>query len=170
MTPLLRLARRNLSRHRRRTVLLGLAGALGVVALLLIAGLSTGFVHWMIENAVLAKLGAIQVHKAGYAKAAVATPLALAFDDAPALRARISSVPGVAAVSGRILFSGLVGSPRGQTNFVGRGLDAEAEARVCPRAFDDFLGGPDLPPGAVVVGAALLQSLGVKAGDRVQLQ
>lgn len=170
MNALVRLAGRNLSRHRRRTVLLSLAGALGVAALLLLAGLSTGFVSWLIENSVLAKIGAIQIHRAGYAKSAMATPLSLAFVDSPQLRAKISGVAGVTAVSGRLLFSGLVGSPRGQTNFVGRGVEPDAEMRVCPRAFDDFVGGASLPEGSVVVGGALLKSLGVAAGDRVQLQ
>ncbi len=170
MTTLLRLARRNLARHRRRTVLLTGVGALGVVALLMIAGVSTGFLRWMVETAVLGKVGAIQVHRAGYAKAANATPLSLAFDDTPELRARLSGVPGVTAVSGRIVFSGLVGSARGQANFVGRGLEPDAESKVCPRAFDDYLAGAALPAGTVVVGAALLQGLGVKAGDRVQVQ
>lgn len=170
MNALVRLAARNLARHKRRTVLLTLVGSLGVVALLLIAGISTGFIRWMVDNAVLSKIGAIQVHRAGYAKSALATPLALAFDDTPELRAKLSAVPGVSAVSGRILFSGLVGSPRGQINFVGRGLEPEAEAKVCPRAFDDFLAGASLPAGTVVVGKALLGSLGVSAGGRVQLQ
>lgn len=170
MNALLRLAARNLKRHLRRTVLLTLVGSLGVVALLLIAGISTGFIRWMIDNAVLSKIGAIQIHRAGYAKSALATPLALAFEDTPALRGRIAAVPGVSAVSGRILFSGLVGSPRGQINFVGRGLEPDAESRVCPRAFDDFLAGASLPAGTVVVGKALLGSLGVTAGGRVQLQ
>ena len=170
MNALVRLAGRNLSRHRRRTVLLSLAGALGVMALLLLAGLSTGFLTWLIENSVLAKIGAIQVHRAGYAKSAMATPLSLAFVDSPQLRAKISSVAGVTAVSGRLLFSGLVGSTRGQTNFVGRGVEPDAEVRVCPRAFDDFVAGASLPEGSVVVGGALLKSLGVAAGERVQLQ
>ena len=170
MNALLRLAGRNLSRHRRRTVLLSLAGALGVAALLLLAGLSTGFVTWLIENSVLAKIGAIQVHRAGYAKSAMATPLSLAFVDSVELRAKISGVEGVTALSGRLLFSGLVGSERGQTNFVGRGVEPAAEALVCPRAFDDFLDGTALPEGSVVVGGALLKSLGLKAGDRIQLQ
>ncbi len=170
MNALLRLAARNLSRHRRRTMLLTLAGALGVTALLLLAGLSTGFVTWLIENSVLAKIGAIQVHRVGYSKTAMATPLSLAFADTPQLRARISAVEGVTALSGRLLFSGLVGSQAGQTNFVGRGVERDAEARVCPRAFDDFLQGASLPEGSVVIGGALLKSLSLKAGDQVQLQ
>lgn len=170
MNALVRLAARNLSRHRKRTFLLALAGALGVTSLLLIAGLSTGFVRWLIENSVLAKVGAIQIHRVGYSKAAVATPLELAFDDTPALRTKLVGVPGVTGVSGRIVFSGLVASDRGQTNFLGRGIEPEAEATVCPRAFDDFLGGPSLPEGTVAVGGALLKSLGLAAGERVQVQ
>lgn len=170
MMALVHLARRNLSRHRRRTLLLTGVGALGVVALLMIAGVSTGFVRWMVEHAVLGKIGAMQVHRAGYAKSAQATPLSLAFADTAELRAKLAAVPGVTAVSGRIVFSGLVGSPRGQTNFVGRGLEPDHEAKVCPHMFDDFLDGAALPAGSVVVGSALLRGLGVKAGDRVQLQ
>ncbi len=170
MNALLRLALRNLSRHRRRTVLLALTGALGVTALLLIAGISTGFMRWLIETSVLAKIGAIQVHRAGYSKSAAATPLALAFEDSAGFREQISGVKGVTAVSGRVVFSGLVGSERGQTNFVGRGVEPAAEVRVCPRAVDDFLGGAVLPEGSVVVGGALLSALKLRAGDRVQLQ
>ncbi|MBS1150575.1 MAG: hypothetical protein H6Q89_2273 [Myxococcaceae bacterium] len=170
MNALLRLAGRNLLRHRRRTVLLSLTGALGVTALLLVAGLSTGFLTWLIETSVLAKVGAIQVHRIGYAKSAMATPLSLAFADAPQLRAKILSVPGVTAVSGRLLFSGLVGSPRGQTNFVGRGVEPAVEVKVCPKAFDEFLEGASMPEGSVVVGGALLKAIGLEPGERVQLQ
>lgn len=165
---MLSLALRNLGRQRRRSAVAGASLALGVVALMLTMGVARGFVHYLTGHLVQAKLGAVQVHRAGYLAAAQASPLDRAMPDSPELRARLRSVPGVSAVAGRLYFTGFVSNGRGQVAFVGTGLEPRAELEVCPRAFDPVRSGARaLPERGAHLSEKLLQALKLSPGDAV---
>lgn len=164
----LSLALRNLGRQRRRSAVAGASLALGVVALMLTMGVAGGFVHYLTGHLVRAKLGAVQVHRAGYLAAAQSSPLDRAMADTPQLRARLRAVPGVAAVAGRLYFTGFVSNGRGQVAFVGTGLEPRGELQVCPRAFDEVRSGPRaLPERGAHLSEKLLKALRLSPGQEV---
>jgi putative ABC transport system permease protein len=102
----------------------------------------------MVDDVVKGRTGALQIHPTGYMASVEALPLepSLPYDEA--LLARIEAVPGVAGVSGRLTFSGLVSNGVAQTTFVGRGLDPAREKRAVPRfGFEVRAGGRVLAPG-----------------------
>ncbi len=160
---LLGIAARNLLRHRRRTVVSGLAVAFGVTALLIIAGVSQGFLEYLAAEIVEGRLGAIQVHRAGYVRAGQALPLALDLPDDAAFRARLRAAEGVRAVSARLVFGAQVSDGRRQAQVAVRGVDALEEAQVCPRA-------KDLPAGGgALLGGGLAAALGQGPGAMLTL-
>jgi putative ABC transport system permease protein len=164
----LALALRNLGRQRRRSAVAGLSLALGVVALMLTMGIARGFVHYITHHFVRQKVGGVQVHKAGYLAAAQASPLDRVMADDAAFRARLLAVPGVTAVSGRLIFTGFVSNGRGQVPFLGTGLEPKGELAVCPRAYDEVsVGEHALPDDGALLSEKLVKSLKLAPGEPV---
>lgn len=147
---LMKLAVRNLRRNRRRSLITLAALILGVTALVGFRGFMIGMRHMILENQMLGTLGAVQVHRAGYVGNVLGSPLTLDLEDTPALRAKIAAVKGVAAVTPRIEFGGMLATPdkkpppddgsllpeadQGTTTFlVWTALDPALEQQVTPR-------------------------------------
>jgi putative ABC transport system permease protein len=142
------MAVRNVARNRRRSLVTLSAVLLGVTAVLVTRGITDGFLRLMVDDVVKGRTGALQIHPTGYMASVEALPLepSLPYDEA--LLARLEAVPGVAGVSGRLTFSGLVSNGVAQTTFVGRGLDPARERRAVPRSgFEVRAGGRVLAPG-----------------------
>jgi putative ABC transport system permease protein len=169
MIALLRMALRNLTRNRRRTGVTLAALVLGVAAVIVLRGLSDGFVQMTLREVVLARTGAIQIHRAGYFDALGALPTHLHLQHDDAFQARLRAVPGVRAVAGRITFSGLITDGRSQTSFVGRGIDPVREREALPGFGADLLPGSTVPPaaelGAILLGKELAGSFGIEQVD-----
>ncbi|MBK7864960.1 MAG: ABC transporter permease [Archangiaceae bacterium] len=132
MSRLPALALRNVRRHRRRSLLTVLAVALGMAAVVLLRGVSAGFVGLMMELVVDGRTGAIQIHQRGYVERLDALPTTLAFAFDEALRERIVRVPGVRGAAGRIRFDGSISNGSTALPFIGRGVDPATEGSVCP--------------------------------------
>jgi putative ABC transport system permease protein len=108
---LLALAVRNLGRHRRRTALSIVVLALGVLSLVTMRAMMNGVQAANRSMFIDATYGALQVHRTGYFDVLDASPLALDFEDAAALREKIRAVPGVRALSPRIHFAAMLSLP-----------------------------------------------------------
>lgn len=173
MARLASLALRNLSRNRRRSGLALAALVLGAGAMVLLRGLSDGFVELMISEVVDGRTAAIQVHRAGYLEAVEVLPTALHLPHDEETLARLRAVPGVKGVAGRIRFGGLISNGAFEATFVGRGVDPSAEREACPHFGRDVLpGGAPLTEGdrsRAVLGVELAKALGVsleREGER----
>jgi putative ABC transport system permease protein len=168
-----RLAVRNVARNRRRSVITLAAVLLGVTAVLVVRGITDGFLRLMVDDVVRGRTGALQVHAAGYMDSVDALPLEpnLAYDEA--LLARVRSVPGVTGVSGHLVFAGLVSNGLAQTTFIGRGLDLAHERQAVPRfGFEVRAGGRALEAGDyahALLGSELGRSFQVGPQGRVTL-
>ncbi|MBM7118883.1 ABC transporter permease [Archangium primigenium] len=173
MSSLASIAVRNVARNARRSLVTLAAVLLGVTAVLVLEGFIGGFLRLIVEDIVLGKTGALQVHTTGYMSSRDALLLEPSIPYDEALLARVRAVPGVTGVTGRIQFSGLVGNGLSQTMFVGRGLDVSTEAQAVPRAgFDVLPGGRMLTPedhARAVLGDALARAFHTQAEGRVTL-
>ncbi|MDX2012398.1 MAG: FtsX-like permease family protein [Myxococcaceae bacterium] len=169
-----RLAIRNVGRNRRRSLITGVTIVFGVAMVLLVRGFTGGMAKLMVDDVVLGRVGAIQVHRTGYVDNvdSVPTRLNLAYDEA--LRAKMAAVPHVTGVTGRITFNGLVSNGAQQTMFIGRGLDLSHELEACPRAKTLIAKGAPLEAadGAAVtlVGSELGESFKLAPGQMLTLQ
>jgi len=168
----LSLAVRNLVRNRRRSALTALAVALGAAALVFLQGFIEGFISTGIDASVLGSVGAVQIQRAGSLGAD--EPLKLALRETPELVARITAVPGVAAVAPRLVFDGMVSNGSESTLFTAVAIDPALEYRVCPlratavRGASTPLAAGDR--GRALMGKALATSLGAVRGSSLMMQ
>jgi ABC-type lipoprotein release transport system permease subunit len=166
----LRLAWRNVWRHRRRTIIIVLAMAGGLSLMMWYDGLIDGFDQAIYGNAVKVLGGNIQVHAAGYRAKAAATPLLPLADDQAVVKAALGNSQVVAATR-RINTGGLASSREGAFAVGITGIEPEKEASV-------YLAGQHVSAGryltaddadAVFIGKGLADAMGVTIGDRITL-
>src|SRR5262249_51101136 len=122
MRRLLTIAFRNVLRNKRRSALSALAIVVGVGAIIFLQGFVNSFVKNMLEDAVLAKIGALQVHRKGFLDAEQ-SPLERDLPDDPAFAAKLRAVPGVTAVTRRISFDGMLNNGTVSSMVVATAID-----------------------------------------------
>lgn len=172
MWTLLRLAVRNVLRNRSRSAFTVAAIAFGVMMSLFLGGFSGGFIRVMIEDTVLGKVGALQVHRRGYDDAKESDPLKFDMPEGSELAAKILSTPGVTGATARIHFTGLINNGSSSTMIAGIGEDPVQEYKVLPLATRGLVGKALSveAPSAGVVGFELANAMAVKPGSSVTLQ
>ena len=170
MTLYLRLAWRNIWRHRRRTIIIVLAMGLSLAMMMWYDGLMDGFNNAIAANAVRVLGGNIQVHAAGYRAKVDSNPLLPLADDAAVVKAALAQ-PDVVAASRRIQTGGLVSNREGAFSMSIIGIEPEAEAPVSLIA-EHIVDGRYLEPtdeDAILIGQGLAEALSINVGDRVTM-
>jgi ABC-type lipoprotein release transport system permease subunit len=166
----LRLAWRNIWRHKRRTVIIVLAMSLTLAMMMFYDGLMNGFTDAIYGNAVKVLGGNIQVHAEGYRAQANSTPL-LPLADAQAVVSTAESNPMVVAATQRINTGGLVTSREGAFAVGITGVEPEKELKV--NIIGQYvtegrnLTGDDTD--SILIGKGLADAMNVKVGDRVTM-
>src|SRR5258705_10404435 len=89
----------------RSAVAAGMVAA-GVTAVLLVWGVIGGQRRALMGQAAETVFGALQVHAAGHARASDVLPVRPVLEGVDAWRAKVLAVPGVRAVSARLVFAG----------------------------------------------------------------
>jgi ABC-type lipoprotein release transport system permease subunit len=166
----LRMAWRNIWRHRRRTIIVLTALGIGLSMMIFYDGLMDGFQQAIYGNAVKVLGGNIRVHAPGYSENASSDPLLpLANDQALAQAAR--SVPDVVAASRRITTGGLVSNREGAFGVEIVGIEPELEKSINPIGqhvtTGRFLNTDDQD--SLLVGRGLADLMNVQVGDRITL-
>ena len=166
----LRLAWRNLWRHRRRTLIVVLAMALGLAMMMMYDGLVAGFDQAIYGNAIRILGGNIHVHAAGYRAKADQTPLLPLADDQAVLEAARAQ-PQVLAAARRINTGGLASSREGAfaVGITGIEPDIEKEVNLAAQLIiaGRFLEADDAD--VIFVGKGLADAMGVQVGERITL-
>lgn len=165
-----RLALRNLARNRNRTLVAMLTVAGGVIAFLL-AG---GFINWifddMREATIRSQLGHIQIVRPGYFEKGIADPYAFLLPGKSAEEESIRTTAGVATVTPRLAFSGLVSFEDVTVGFSGEGIDPVRERPISTRiTIKDGRDLQSIDEAAAILGEGLARTLGVKPGDSIVL-
>jgi ABC-type lipoprotein release transport system permease subunit len=166
----LRLAWRNIWRHRRRTVIIVLAMGLSLALMMFYDGLIDGFNQAIAGNAVRVLGGNVQVHAAGYREKVDSNPLLPLTDDSAVVQAALSQ-PEVIAASRRIQTGGLVSNREGSFPLSIIGIEPEAEAPVSLIA-EHIVDGRYLQAAdedVILVGQGLADALSINIGDRVTM-
>lgn len=123
----LRLAWRNIWRHRRRTVIVVVAMGLGLAMMMMYDGLMDGFTQAIYGNAIKVLGGNIRVHAAGWAEKADSLPLLPVANDSAVIQAA-QSIPNVVAATRRINTGGLATNSEGAFSVTITGIEPEKEA------------------------------------------
>ncbi len=167
MFTLIRLAFRNVLRNKGRAVFTTGAIGFGVMMTLLLGSFVVGLGNAMVDDIVEGKVGALQVHRKGYDDVRENQPLDLDFAEVGGAMDKVRKVPGVTAVSPRLVFSGLAANGAQSTMIVVTGVVPELEYKALPRS-NEFLLGKRLDsavPNGAIFGTELADALGLKAGS-----
>jgi putative ABC transport system permease protein len=172
MHPLLTLAVRNVARSKARSAITIGAITFGILMTLLLGAVIHGMHRYLVDDTVKGRVGAIQVHARGYLALRDRQPLKLDLDASGRLAAAIERVPGVAAVSPRLVFAGMVSNGSAATLVTAQGVDLEREKRVLP--WSSQVGeGAALAAGATrsaVLSTELARALSVSPGAALTFQ
>ena len=170
MTLYLRLAWRNIWRHRRRTIIIVLAMGLSLGMMMFYDGLMDGFNNAIAGNAVRVLGGNVQVHAEGYREKVDSNPLLPLADDTAVVQAALAQ-PDVVAASRRIQTGGLISNREGAFPMSIIGIEPEAEAPVSliaeHIADGRFLESTD--EDSILIGQGLADALSIKVGDRITM-
>jgi putative ABC transport system permease protein len=166
MRTLLRIAARNLLRQRRRSALTGASIVLGVACALFAMGFLGGFADTLIRLSVDSQIGAIQIHKRGYADAD--EPLKFDLPDDASIRDTVMAVPNVLAMAPRINFEGLLNNGKTASVLFGTAVDKKKEMQVCPGR-EAQLGTAELAGDDIVLGDEMATTLDLKVGSNATL-
>ena len=166
----LRLAWRNIWRHKRRTIIIVLAMSLTLGMMMWYDGLMNGFTDAIYGNAVKILGGNVQVHAEGYRAEANSNPLFPLADPQAVVKAAEAN-PLTLAATQRIHTGGLVTSREGAFSVGIIGVEPEKEMKVNIIGQNVKEGrnltGDDLDN--VLIGKGLADTMGVKVGDRITM-
>jgi ABC-type lipoprotein release transport system permease subunit len=127
MGKLVRMAWRNVWRNWRRTVIAGIAIALGLTLILVFDGFLGGMNEALYGNTVKLQGGHVQVHAPGFREKADRLPLLPLVDPGAAVEAA-QAQPEVVAVSQRVETGGMVSSREGTLSVAITGIEPEQAA------------------------------------------
>lgn len=164
---LLRIAIRNVTRNRRRSVITFSAVFLALGVMVGIRGFLNGMQATLRESIVLGQTGALQIHRKGFLKAVATSSLDLTVPTDEAFLAKIRAVPGVKAVTARIAFGGMVNANDTSAVAMLSAIDPKSEVEVCPRRLDMISSGKTLAEGgptAAILTPELASNIGIGLG------
>lgn len=177
----LRLAWRNIWRHRRRTINILLAMSLSLGMMMWYDGLIDGFNNAIYGNAIRVLGGNIQIHAAGYREKVDSNPLLPLADDAAVVQAALAQ-PDVISATRRIQTGGLLSNREGAFGVSIIGIDPEAEAALIIEGNDAgkplSLIAQNIEEGAwltadvgdvILIGRGMADVMDVQVGDRITM-
>jgi len=170
MANLIKIAGRNLSRYKRRTLLtlsLIVIGVLFVTGFMAVTG---SFKTLMIGQITDSFVGHIQIHRKGYLAAIDNLPLTMNMKAQAVKKVEtfLKETPGVEAYSMRIKFGGMFSNFIETTNIRLNGVDPEKEAETVPMLLPRITEGERvLRKGEILVPELLARGMKVKVGDMV---
>ena len=163
-------ALRNVFRQRARSAGTLAAISLGVAGLILAGGFVQDVFIQLGEAVIHSQSGHIQIAKKGYREGRTRAPESFLIESPAALKAKVQDEPGVQMVLARLGFSGVINNGKRDLGIVGEGVEPAGEAKL--GTYLRYIEGralADSDNDGIVIGQGVARSLGLKAGDRVNL-
>ena len=175
MLDVFKIAGRNLSRYRRRTLLTLLLIVIGMVAVLLFMSVTGSFKAVMVSQITDSVLGHLEVHRKGYVASIDNLPLNLNLQ--PGAMAKVEEalqhVDTVQTYSPRVKFGGMYSNFAETTSIRVNGIDPVREAATTPllpgRIIEGRKDGALVAKGEILIPALLARGMNSKIGDTVVL-
>ena len=170
MLKLFKIAVRNLSRYKRRTLLTSSLIAIGVMFVLVFVAASGSFKYIMIGQITDSMLGHLQVHKRGYVASIDSLPLTLNLSAKAEkkLEQTMENIPEIEAFSPRIKFGGMFSNFIETTNIRVNGVDPEKEIATVPLFLSRIKQGEkSIKEGEILIPELLANGMKTKVGDTV---
>lgn len=170
MSTLIKIAWRNVWRHRRRTVIIMLAMGLSLAMMMWYDGLMEGFNQAIYGNAIRVLGGNIQIHAEGYRAKVDSNPLLPLKDDTAAVNTALAN-PEVIAATRRIVTGGMVTNREGAFSLEIIGIEPEVEQSISliaqHIADGRWLNANDQD--SILIGRGLADVMDIQVGDRITL-
>lgn len=173
MFNVLKMAARNLSRYRRRTLLTLLLIVIGMIAVLLFIAVTGSFKQMMIGQITDSVLGHIEVHRKGYVASIDNLPLNLNMKPMAATKVEtaLKEIDGIETWSPRVKFGGMFSNFAETTSIRVNGIDPEREAATVPllagRLMDGARKGALVSKGEILIPLLLSRGMKTQVGDTV---
>ena len=175
MLDVLKIAGRNLSRYRRRTLLTLLLIVIGMVAVLLFVSVTGSFKATMVGQITDSVLGHLEVHRKGYVASIDNLPLNLNLrpQAVAQVEQELQQIDAVQTWSPRVKFGGMYSNFVETTAIRVNGVDPVREAATVPllpgRIVEGRRDGPLVANGEIVIPLLLARGMKTKVGDTVVL-
>jgi len=170
MLKLFKIAVRNLSRYKRRTLLTSSLIAIGVMFVLVFIAASGSFKYIMIGQITDSMLGHLQVHKKGYVASIDSLPLTLNLSAKAVqkLEKTLEDIPEIEAFSPRVKFGGMFSNFVETTNIRVNGVYPEKEIATVPLFLSRIKQGEKtIKEGKILIPELLANGMKTKVGDTV---
>ena len=167
---MLKLALRNVFRHKLRTGMTLAAIVFGVVGLILSSGFIQDMYYQLGESIIHSQSGHLQVSRAGFHAHGTRSPERFLIDQPDSVKQKLLAQPQVEDVMERIDFSGLISNGRSDWPIVGEGIEPDKEARLGTHV--RIIAGHQLTKDdtfGVVLGEGVAHALMLRAGDHATL-
>ena len=169
---LIKIAWRNILRHKRRSFFVMLTIISGITGIVLFGGFVEANYIGLRESVIRSQYGHVQVHKAGYAANHRRDPDGYRMPPELAAQAKavLEDIPHVQTTSRRLEFTGLIGNEKISQAAIIRGVDPDTESLI--NSAITLVDGVNLDaakPGGVLLGEGLAQSIDAKVGDTLTL-
>ncbi len=171
MGMIIKIAFRNIGRHKRRTVLSALTIAAGLMVFICMDSMLTGVDRMSIDNLINLSAGALKIQSAAYAKDKEAFPLNLTLDSSLVpLTAALAKDKRVTHFTRRAQFLGQLSNYEETVPVVGTVVDPETDTLVFglkPYLTGSYFGADNSRE--IIMGRQLALDLGVGVGDNITL-
>ena len=164
-----KLAYRNLGRHRRRSILSGLALAMGTALLMFIAAFFQGEMRSAMESTLRLSSGHLQVRAADYDPDKLSVAWEYLIENPQQVTAQIAALDQVDVATPRLFASGIISVQNDSIGVQIIGIDPASKANVPYRHLvsGEFLTADDRE--GVLIGYPLAQTLGLNVGGQLNL-
>lgn len=163
-------ALRNVFRQRMRSAGTLAAIGLGVAGLVLAGGFVQDIFIQLGEAVIHSQSGHIQIVRQGYREGRTRAPETFLIKEPENLRETLMKEPSVELTLARLGFAGVINNGKRDLGIIGEGVEPAAEAKL--GTFLRYIEGralADSDSDGIVLGQGVAKSLGLKAGDRVNL-
>jgi ABC-type lipoprotein release transport system permease subunit len=170
MLTIWKIAYRDLSRNRRRSILTLVAVALGLGLLVLMAGIVAGELGGIMENSIRLQTGHLQIRAESYEEEKQSLKWEHLLENPQGLADQIKTVAGVRSAAPVLWASGMLGTREDNVGVRIFGIDTQAETSL--PIIEGLTAGETLSPddrGGLLIGETLADSLGLSPGDTVNL-
>ncbi|MDD5729692.1 MAG: FtsX-like permease family protein [Candidatus Omnitrophica bacterium] len=181
----LKIAIRNIFRHKTRTIITLSTIVFGAVAVIFAGGFFEDIFYKMRESYIHAHTGHIQIYKKGFLEKGRIEPYNYLIENPKDIIPLISAIKGVKFVTQRLQFSGLISTGENTISFLGMGVEPKYEP-VAPLESNDLrkatenltMGGVIVTKGkalskddkySVMLGQGLGSAIGAKPADSIVL-
>jgi putative ABC transport system permease protein len=183
---LLKIAIRNIFRHRVRSTITISTIVFGCVALIFVGGFFEDLFWRLRESYIRAQTGHIQIYRHGFNQHGKIDPYNYLIENPDEIKALVKTLPEVRIATSRLQFSGLISTGETTISFVGQGIEPENERHVTMEETADMrsfsntadAGLPVTASGeslikddvkAIVMGQGLAETMKAKPGSTITL-